>query len=128
YRDNAVNALPVLESLGVPATFFITTRHLDGGMMWNDRIVEAVRAWPHAEIDLSTHGLAPQSLAVGRTAVMDKLLAHVKYLPYATREAVADELFAQSGAPARPMMMGAADIQRLHAAGMEIGGHTVSHP
>lgn len=44
YADNAEVALPVLESHGISATFFIAPAFLDGGRMWNDSIVEAIRA------------------------------------------------------------------------------------
>ena len=130
YRDNAINALPILQRLGVPATFFVTTRYLTGGMMWNDRVVEAVRHWPQSQaiIDVASHGLNSPDLALGRKAVMEDLLGQMKYLPYGTRDALADELLARSGAPALRMMMDDDEIRRLHAAGMEIGGHTVSHP
>lgn len=43
YRDNVLNALPVLLKYQVPATFFVTTRYTHGGMMWNDRVIEAIR-------------------------------------------------------------------------------------
>ncbi|MCC6710502.1 MAG: polysaccharide deacetylase family protein [Gammaproteobacteria bacterium] len=130
YRDNADNALPVLQDLGVPATFFVTTRYLAGGMMWNDRVVEAVRHWPeaHTHLDISMHGLQSPALAMGRKAVMENVLLQMKYLDYGVRETLADELLARSAAPARRMMMNESEIRTLHAAGMEIGGHTVSHP
>ncbi len=49
----------------VPATFFIATSYLDGGRMWNDTVIEAVRRlapgdhrFPHAGLD--DHQRAPQ--------------------------------------------------------------------
>ena len=44
YADNFEVALPILRRHRVPATFFISTGYLDGGRMWNDTVVEAVRA------------------------------------------------------------------------------------
>jgi len=128
YRDNALNALPVLQSMGLPATFFVTTRYMDGGMMWNDRVVEAVRHWPGSIMDLGSLGLGSHPLDAGRAAVMEALLPQIKYQPHAEREALADELLARSGAPSSRLMMDSDEIRGLHRAGMEIGGHTVSHP
>jgi peptidoglycan/xylan/chitin deacetylase (PgdA/CDA1 family) len=128
YHDNAEQALPVLQALGVPATFFITTRYLDGGMMWNDRVTAALRHWPEPMIDLTAHGLGLVELGTDRAAALHALLPCVKYLPYGEREALADELFERSAAPAARMMMDATAIRSLCEAGMEIGGHTVSHP
>ena len=55
YADNARIALPILREERVPATFFIATAYLDGGRMWNDTVIEAVRRlvpgehrFPHA--------------------------------------------------------------------------------
>ncbi len=127
YRDNALYALPVLQRHGVRATFFVTTRHLDGGMMWNDRVIAAVRAWPGERMDLSAHGLDVVSLR-DRSAAVRELLPRIKYLPPGQREALSTRLMRDSGAEDVRLMMDAAEIRTLHAAGMEIGGHTESHP
>ena len=128
YRDNATNALPVLQRLGVPATFFVTTRYLDGGLMWNDRIIEAVRCWARTDLDLTRYGLNPMKFEHSRASTAEHLLDRIKYFPYDRREEIATDLYERSGAPSVQMMLTADDIQRLHQAGMEIGGHTVSHP
>ncbi len=128
YRDNAVNALPILQHLGLPATFFVTTCYENGGMMWNDRVIEAVRAWRGPSIDLDELGLGILSLTADRKACLATLLGQLKYLDFAHREEITSEILRRSGAPSTQLMMNAADIGRLHAAGMEIGGHTVSHP
>ena len=43
YADNHEVALPILLQHGLPATFFVATGFLDGGRMWNDTVIEAVR-------------------------------------------------------------------------------------
>jgi peptidoglycan/xylan/chitin deacetylase (PgdA/CDA1 family) len=128
YRDNVQNALPVLEQYELPATFFVTSGYLEGGMMWNDRVVEAVRHWPTPQIDLDGHGLGVHTLASGRAQVMEQLLKALKYRAYPERDAIAEELYVRSGAPPARMMMDAKEIRRLRAAGMSIGGHTANHP
>jgi len=127
YRDNALHALPVLQRHGVRATFFVTTRHLDGGMMWNDRVIAAVRAWPADSMDLGSDGLGVVNLADRGAAVRD-LLPRIKYLPPEEREALSTRLMRDSGAEDVRLMMNDEEIRTLHAAGMEIGGHTESHP
>ena len=43
YADNHDIALPILKKHGLPSTFFIATGFLDGGCMWNDTVIEAIR-------------------------------------------------------------------------------------
>ena len=128
YRDNALHALPVLQRHGLRATFFVTTRHLDGGMMWNDRVIAALRAWPEDRLDLRPHGLGEVDLRGNRSAALHALLPKIKYLPAIEREALSTHLLSESGADDVSLMMNAEQIRVLHAAGMEIGGHTESHP
>lgn len=128
YRDNALHALPVLQRHGLRATFFVTTRHLDGGMMWNDRVIAAIRTWPDEVMDLTEFGLGKIDLAAGRAAAVSTLLPSMKYLPFAARDTLSSRLFETSGAPDTRLMMNASEIAGLRDAGMEIGGHTESHP
>ena len=51
YADNHDIALPILQKHGLTATFFIATSFIDGGRMWNDDIIEAVRRAPGPTLD-----------------------------------------------------------------------------
>ena len=57
YADNHDIALPILKRHGLTATFFIATGFLDGGRMWNDTVIEAVRRTKRTTLDL--RGLFP---------------------------------------------------------------------
>jgi peptidoglycan/xylan/chitin deacetylase (PgdA/CDA1 family) len=128
YADNATHALPALQSAGLPATFFVTTRFLDGGLMWNDRVIEAVRAWQAPAIDLTAHGLPRVDLGPRRHEAIDTLLGAMKYLDFERREVIATKLLEESGSIVTRLMMDASQVRELHRAGMEIGAHTHSHP
>lgn len=134
YADNHNVALPVLKAAGLPATFFVATGCLDGGLMWNDRVIESVRRAALTGID--THGtpaaalgtLACHSLDERRRSI-ERAIAAIKYLPPVEREAWVHAIAERSGAalPA-DLMMSSAQVRTLHAEGMGIGAHTVSHP
>ncbi len=131
YVDNVEVAAPILKKLGVPATFFVATDFIDGGMMFNDRVIEAFRAAPAGELDLSGLGVGVWSTenAAARAAAVDGVLRQVKYLPYEKREAVTRAIAERAGATLDPHpMMNASQIQRLAGMGFEIGAHTCSHP
>lgn len=127
YADNVEVALPVLRSLGLSACFFIASGYLDGGSMWNDEVIEAVRAAQGPLLDLAHLDFGIHSIRTcqERLAAIDRLLARLKYLPFAQRQSLTARM-APRLQPA--LMMTGAQLIRLHRSGMEIGAHTVSHP
>ena len=132
YQDNYTIALPILQSHGLKATFFVCSGYLNDGLMFNDVIVEAMRACQSSTLDLSWLGLG--QLPVGdlesKRQAAEKVLNAVKYLPFQQRESACDRLW-QTAAPgqARPrLMMTDEQIRQLAGQGMTIGGHTHTHP
>lgn len=131
YRDNHDVALPLLLEHGMQAAFFVATGFLNGGIMFNDRVIEAVRGAGGASLDAGWLGLGTLDLGdvERRRAAIGRLLAAVKHLPPAQRnDAVARIEDACGGDARRDLMMDDAQVRALHAAGMEIGGHTRTHP
>jgi len=131
YADNEQVALPILKRLGLPATFFVSTGYSDGGFMFNDGVIEVVRRAPVGTYDLSPLGLGSHSLgdSTSRRAAIDALIRQLKYRPTDERSALVVRLAAAMHSTLRTnLMMRPPQIKRLHDAGMEIGGHTVSHP
>jgi len=132
YADNAEVALPILQRLGLRATFFISTGFLDGGRMWNDSVIESVRASSKDSIDLAVFGLARQSMRTveDRRRCIDALLPKIKYLPLLERVGEVLRLQHLCGVGSLPddLMMSTPQLQSLHRAGMEVGAHTVNHP
>jgi peptidoglycan/xylan/chitin deacetylase (PgdA/CDA1 family) len=123
--------LPILRRRGVTATFFIATGFLDGGHMWNDIVIEAVRKAAGAEMDLRKCGLGRYQIATNeqRRQTIHLLLGALKYLSSSERSEKANLLSEIVGVKLPDsLMMSSKQVQDLHAAGMEIGGHTASHP
>lgn len=132
YADNHDTALPILRRHGLPACFFVATGFLDGGRMFNDTVIEAVRHSPLENVDMSALGLGhlPLTGASQRAAAIGRILPVVKYLKPADRE---PKLAAMCGALAPSqlrgdLMMRSDQVRALHDAGMEVGAHTVHHP
>ncbi|APA71361.1 polysaccharide deacetylase [Janthinobacterium sp. 1_2014MBL_MicDiv] len=131
YADNAQVALPLLQRHAMHATFFIATGYLDGGQMWNDSVIEGVRHAPGPSLDLHAYGLGKLPIAslAQRRAAIATLLGQLKYLPFAQRQCLAVQVRRMAGATMRrPQMLSTEQLRRLHAAGMGLGAHTVSHP
>lgn len=131
YADNLEVAAPILQRYGLSATFFIATGYTGGGRMWNDSVIEAVRAAPAGELDWSDLGLP--RLVVGdapsRVVAIDVLLKALKYLDPSSRAERVGEIVRRTGLPLHsPLMMSADQLRTLRALGMDIGGHTMNHP
>jgi peptidoglycan/xylan/chitin deacetylase (PgdA/CDA1 family) len=131
YADNLTQALPILQRHGIPATFFIATGYLNGGRMWNDTVVEAVRAAHGDHLDLQAIGLGRLPLGDGaaRRATIEHILKSIKHRPAAQREQAMRHVVEQVGKPLPcDLMLTDAQLLALHRSGMEIGGHTAHHP
>lgn len=131
YADNVDNALPELQAAGVSATFFIASGFLDGGRMWNDSVIEAIRAAPSGVLDLHAAGLGAFPLRTNseRLNAIRSILYGIKHLPPSERQRRVDAIVQAIGVDLPDdLMMTSAQVRQLHAAGMTIGGHTVSHP
>lgn len=131
YADNERTALPILKRFGVPATFFVATGYIDGGIMFNDGVIEAVRSAPAGTHDLSRLGLGTHTLrdSASRRTAVDALLAGIKYRQVDERTALVEQIAeAMRSTLPRDLMMRASQVKRLRDEGMEIGAHTVNHP
>jgi peptidoglycan/xylan/chitin deacetylase (PgdA/CDA1 family) len=131
YADNEAIALPVLRKHGMKATFFIASAFLDGGRMWNDTVIEAVRRCRASAIDLLDLNLGHHVLesAQARRRAIHSLLASLKYRTLQERHHLATQVAerCQASLPDDLMLTGA-QVKALRAAGMSIGGHTRTHP
>ena len=131
YADNARVALPILLREGIPACFFVATAYLDGGRMWNDTVIEAVRRMPPGRHPFPHAGIGaievPEDAA--RSSLSRALLDSLKHLPQNDRQQAADRLQELAGGPLpSDLMMRSEDVRALLDAGMEVGGHTRTHP
>ena len=131
YADNESVALPILYRHGLTATFFVATQFLNGGRMWNDTVIEWVRRVNAEELDLSDFGLGvvrPTDIQ-SRRDMIKGIIAAIKYLEPEARAARVSSLVERApvSLPTN-LMMTTVQLRNLAQAGMEIGGHTHSHP
>ncbi|BDG08190.1 polysaccharide deacetylase family protein [Anaeromyxobacter paludicola] len=129
--------LPVLEALRVPATMFVPTGYLGTARrLPHDRLLASLRELRRRGLTPGQAGLAPPLQAAldrcagpGPTTTMERLIAA---LPHDALEAVAAALEARLGMAEEELepgtrIMGWPEARALEAAGVELGGHTVSH-
>lgn len=130
YADNAAVAFPIMKEYGIPLTVFVASGYLDGGRMWNDSIIESLRCTPAGDLNLSSLGLPvyqvddPESRRLAAYNIIDR----AKYLDQSHRQEVVDCLASQVDSLPDDLMLTSNQLQYLVKQGVEIGGHTVTHP
>lgn len=131
YADNLAVAAPILVRHGVPATFFVSTGFIDGGRMWNDTVIEALRGAPSGELDWSAYGAGRWQIddTASRIAACRATLSHLKPLEPGLRLQITHDIGRAAGLPTRSDLMLTRDgVVQLRDLGMEVGAHTMNHP
>ena len=88
YEDNLRLALPILREFGIPATVFVASGFLDGGVMFNDCVIDAVAASVKEELVLEALGSRrwPLTTLGQRRQCIDDVIDGIKYEPPTVRE------------------------------------------
>jgi peptidoglycan/xylan/chitin deacetylase (PgdA/CDA1 family) len=131
YADNFHVAMPILKRHGLTGTFFIATGFLDGGLMWNDTIVESVRNCRLPVLDLAALGIGCHTLGSTdrQRAAIDALIGQIKYQSVQERVRITGQIASLAAATSpRSLMMTSEQVKAMRHSGMNIGAHTVSHP
>lgn len=129
YKDNYTNALPVLEHHGLVATIFVATGFLNGGVMWNDAVIESIRSTGEKFLDLRAYGLDCYDISGKTFHQVLHVLKNVKYMPYQQRMMLVSELpNILSVELPKGLMMDDKDIVDMSRRGVTMGAHTHTHP
>ncbi len=131
YANNHDVALPLLEHHGLSATFFIATAYLDGGRMFNDIVIEAIRRSELPQLDLTDLGLGVLDIQgqEARIHALQTLLPQLKVMTLDTRDRLALDIAKAAGIePGPSLMMTREQVKELARRGMQLGGHTRRHP
>jgi peptidoglycan/xylan/chitin deacetylase (PgdA/CDA1 family)/CelD/BcsL family acetyltransferase involved in cellulose biosynthesis len=135
YRDNFENAFPILRRYGLPATIFLTTGSIDSGEpLWFERLAEAVKKTSKESIDLEID--IPRRIWMRtpeeRLAASREIFLVLRLLDDTERNRRVGEILKQLAAPEetdrRNKMLTWDQVRTMKAAGIDFGGHTVTHP
>ncbi|MHA6203852.1 polysaccharide deacetylase family protein [Dyella soli] len=135
YDDNYHVVFPILRELGIPATFFVSTGHIDSGRPYAyDWLVHMILLTGASQLQLPELGMdvpLPPDRA-GRRAIAGNVLFRMKELGALAQAALIERLENEWAMPSdsappdcRPMTWD--QLREIHAAGFEIGSHGVHH-
>jgi len=135
YSDNYELAFPILKSLQLPATFFVTTNFIDGQMPWFDRIHYAIRktgkAFGHLKLNGKSYDI-PLGSIPERLNAISFVKSRLKKIPAPVMQSYIEEI--EKRLHVGPVQTDAIrfmnwnQLREMASAGMEIGSHTLSHP
>ena len=137
YANNYSLALPVLKKWDLPATFFIASGFLDGGIMWNDAIIESIRRTDYESLELTKSdgftqelvGVLDLSSPKKKINAAARLRVGMKYLELSQRDDLVKKLVEITAAKMpQDIMLTSDQVKEMYVSGMDIGGHTLTHP
>ncbi len=121
------HAAPILERLGVPATFFLSGASLDGpGSFWWQRLERAMDRGAIGREELSEMVPAASGVPAGLREMV-QIADDIELMTPGQRKDLLDELGRRAGPDPEDAVLDAAGIRKLVAAGFEIGFHTLRH-
>lgn len=126
YKDN-LKAAKILKKYGAPCTFFVSTEGVEKGILWQDKIIECIKAMTADEIN--QQGGSTQGKAYSRAAFAHEKQTEIKQLSPYQRNLKIKNLEDISGKDTYPrIMLDEDDIKTLSKDPLfDIGGHTHSH-
>lgn len=134
YVDNYLNAFPILQRYGLPATIFLATGSIDSGEpLWFDELAAALQTTARESIDVEID--VPRRLwlrtPTERLGANRDLFAILRVLPDDDRRREVAAILRALGAVGRQTgspMLNWDQIRHMKANGIAFGGHTVTHP
>jgi len=136
YRDNYINAFPLLEELSLPATIFLATGAIgSGSVLWHDRVFAAFRetrvgilsGFGNSSRDYPLNTVAEKLLAQGKA--LDFIRSLEEDARFSAIEVLFNKLDVLDRRESSELMLSWDEVKTMHhSGGISFGSHTVTHP
>ncbi len=134
YRDNFLNAFPVLQEFGLSATFFLPTDVIGTGkLLWHDQVCWAIAHTQKNELEgFGSREKYRFHTQWERESTRDGVLLYMRSLPDDKRQQKIERLYETLEMPmkheADALMLNWEEVKLMRQSGMRFGAHTVTHP
>lgn len=134
YKDNYINAFPVLKRFNVPATIYLSIDHVDGALVfWYEKLTHAILETKVDTIDLSEFGLGKICLRTKNQKfdALYELNQTLKILTEDKRTELVDIILERSGTKGKfkpSEMLEWSMIHEMNKSSISFGSHTLTHP
>jgi peptidoglycan/xylan/chitin deacetylase (PgdA/CDA1 family) len=127
-RSHARDAMPILERVGIPATFFVSGASLSQPFsFWWERVDRAIDRGALSEAELRAMVPAPSGDPGARSGLR-AIARDIESMPLDQRDALSEELEERAGPDPPDAGLRETDLRALASSGFEIGFHTLRHP
>jgi peptidoglycan/xylan/chitin deacetylase (PgdA/CDA1 family) len=130
YRDNLTMAVPVLERLGLPATFFLVPGLLSGEVdAWWETLGWAIGSSPHSSFTFEDETFTLKENTNSTQSVYSPIVRRLKRRTRVAREQAMNELLSSLSPVGDPpdLFMDWPGAQELVSRGFSVQSHTCSH-
>jgi len=127
YIDNYTNAVPILESFNIKASFFIATLGTQRGFLWNDELAHTLIKTTNNNLQFLNKSYDLSSEQLKANTYLD-LVSFLKTQPNIKRDnylATLREILGEYSTPR--CMMNAKQLNALQQKGHDIGAHSHTH-
>ncbi len=133
YRDNYLNAFPILRRLSLPATVFLATDAIGGSApLWHDRVFAAFRKTRQTELRDYLAGSWSLRSVSDKLAAQRRVLVFLRTLDEFDRDAWIERLMERLEIEEHHhhprLMLSWSEVKEMALHGITFGSHTMSHP
>ncbi|MEN6554382.1 MAG: polysaccharide deacetylase family protein [Methanobacterium sp.] len=134
YKDNYVNAYPLLKKYEIPATIFLTTKHIGSGELpWNDKVGYIIYNTPLNQIKIDEIGDYPIDSKFRKYQAFSEIKKKLIKCNEIEKSSLIKKLanFCHINVPleiGNELMLSWDEVIEMDENGVDFGAHTVNHP